>query len=48
MKLISPDAQRSGRQLKIYRILVNGFNKNITNNIGLPDMWNLGPNQLSQ
>ena len=44
MKLIGPDAQRSDHQLKCYKILVYRFNKNITNNISLPDMWNLGPN----
>ena len=44
MKLIGPDAQRSDHQLKCYKILVYRFNKTITNNISLPDMWNLGPN----
>ena len=37
MKLISPDAQRSGRHLKIDIILFTNFTKNITNNIGSPD-----------
>ena len=44
MKLTGPDAQRSDHQLKCYKILVYRFNKNITNHISLPDMWNLGPN----